>query len=82
MIKLDPNSWQDVEWWFEDEPEVFEFMRENEDKITQYALENGMTIKDGIRYLFKVRNNKRAIFLSTPSVVQMDKHEIDYNVLI
>jgi hypothetical protein len=55
MIKLDPNDWQDAEYWFEDEPEVFEFMRENEDKITQYALENGMTIRDGIRYLFKVR---------------------------
>ena len=57
-IELDPNSWQDAEWWFEDEPEVFEFMKKNEDKITQYALENGMTIKEGIDYLFKVRDKE------------------------
>lgn len=54
-IELNPNSWQDALYWFEDESEVFEFMKENENKITQYALENGMTIRDGIRYLFKVR---------------------------
>jgi hypothetical protein len=57
MIKLDPNNWQDAEYWFEDEPEVFEFMRENEDMIIKYALENGMTIRDGIRYLFKIRGS-------------------------
>lgn len=56
MIKLNPNNWQDCEWWYEDEPDVFKFMRKNEDMITQYALENGMTIRDGIRYLFKVRD--------------------------
>ena len=56
MIKLNPNSWQDAEWWFEDEPEVFEFMREHEDMIIQYALENGMNIRDGIDYLFKIRD--------------------------
>ena len=58
MIKLNPNSWQDAEYWYEDEDEeeVFEFMRENEDMVIQYALENGMIIKDGINYLFKVRS--------------------------
>jgi len=56
MIKLNPYSWQDAEWWYEDEPEVFEFMRDNEDMIVKYAMENGMTIKAGIDYLFKVRD--------------------------
>lgn len=27
-LVLDSNDWDDVEWWFEDEPEVFKFMRE------------------------------------------------------
>jgi len=40
--------------WYEDELEIFEFMRNNEDKITQYALENWMNFKDGIDYLFKI----------------------------
>jgi len=56
LIKLNPNSWQDAEYWFEDEEEVFEFMRENEDMIVRYSFENGMTIRDGIVYLFKVRD--------------------------
>ena len=56
LIKLNPNSWEDAEWWYEDEPEVFKFMRENEDKIIKYSLENDMTIRDGISYLFKVRD--------------------------
>ena len=56
MIKLDTNSWQDALYWYEDEEEVFEFMRENEDMIIKYSLENGMTIKNGIDYLFKVRD--------------------------
>jgi len=53
---LDPNDWQDAEWWYEDEPEVFGFMRKNEDIIIEYAKENGMTIKGAIDYLFKVRD--------------------------
>jgi len=56
MIKLDSYNWQDAEWWYEDEPEVFEFMRENEDMIIQYSLENGMNIRNGIEYLFKIRD--------------------------
>jgi len=56
MIKLNPNSWQDAEYWFEDESEVFEFMKNNEDMIIQYSLENGMNIRDGIEYLFKIRD--------------------------
>jgi len=55
LIKLNPYSWLDAEYWFEDEEEVFEFMRENEDMIVKYSLENGMSIKNGIDYLFKVR---------------------------
>jgi len=55
MIKLNPYSWQDALYWYEDEEEVFDFMKENEDMISQYALENGMNIRDGIIYLFKVR---------------------------
>ena len=56
MIKLDPNNWQDAELWYEDEEEIFRFMRNNEDMITKYALENGMSIKSGIEYLFKIRD--------------------------
>jgi len=56
LIKLDPNKWQDALYWYEDEPDVFKFMRENEDMIVKYSLENGMSIKDGINYLFKIRN--------------------------
>jgi len=56
MIKLNPCSWHDAEYWFEDELEVFEFMRNNENMITQYSLENCMTIRDGIRYLFNIRD--------------------------
>ena len=56
MIKLKPYSWQDAEYWFEDEEEIFEFMRKNEDMIIKYALENGMNVRDGIRYLFRVRD--------------------------
>ena len=56
VIKLDPYNWQDVLYWFEDELEIFEFMRNNEDMIVKYSLENGMTIRDGIRYLFRVRD--------------------------
>jgi len=55
MIKLNPNSWQDAEYWFEDEEEVFEFMRKNEDMIVKYSLENRMNFRDGILYLFKIR---------------------------
>ena len=61
MIKLDTNSWQDALYWYEDEEEVFEFMRENEDMITKYALENGMTIKAGIDYLFKLRDYRKEV---------------------
>ena len=59
-IGLDPNDWEDCEWWFEDEPEVFEFMRNNEDIIRFYAEKNGMTIKKAIDYLFKnkIENKK------------------------
>ena len=56
MIKINPYSWQDAEYWYEDEEEVFDFMRNNEDMIIQYSLENGMNFRDGIRYLFKVRD--------------------------
>jgi len=56
MIKLNPNSWQDAEYWFEDEEEVFEFMKANEDMIIKYSLENRMSIRDGIRYLFNIRD--------------------------
>lgn len=55
MIKLDPNSWLDAELWYEDEPEIFEFMRNNYEKINKYAKDNRMTIKDSIDYLFKNR---------------------------
>jgi len=56
MIKLNSYSWQDAEYWFEDESEVFEFMRNNEDMIIKYSLENGMNVRDGIMYLFKIRD--------------------------
>jgi len=56
MIKLNPYNWQDSEYWYEDEEEVFEFMKANEDMIIKYSLENGMTIRDGILYLFKVKD--------------------------
>jgi hypothetical protein len=52
-IVLDPNNWYDAEWWYEDEPEVFNFMQKNEDIIKEYAKEKGMTIKNTIDYLFK-----------------------------
>ena len=54
-IKLDPNDWYDALYWFEDEPEVFEFMELNEDIIKFYAIRNGMTIKNSIDYLFRNR---------------------------
>jgi len=56
MIKLNPYSWQDAEYWFEDEEDVFEFMKKNENMIIQYSFENGMTVKSGIDYLFRVRD--------------------------
>jgi len=56
LIKLNPYSWQDVEYWFEDEEEIFEFMRENEDMIVKYSLENGMNFMDSIEYLFMARD--------------------------
>ena len=58
MIKLDANSWDDCEWWYEDEPDVFEFMRENEDKIRNYALKYGLTIKQSIDICYNLRMNK------------------------
>jgi len=61
MIKLNPYNWQDAEYWFEDEPEVFEFMKNNEDMIIQYSFENGMTIRDGIKYLFKIRDLRKEV---------------------
>jgi len=56
MIKLNPYSLYDAEYWFEDEEEIFEFMRNNEDMIVKYSLENGMNFRDGIMYLFRVRD--------------------------
>lgn len=55
-IELDSNDWYDILFWFEDEPEVFNFIEENEDVIKCYALQNCMTLKDTIDYLFKVRS--------------------------
>lgn len=55
LIKLNLNSWYDALFWFEDEPEVFDFMEANEEKIKFYAEKNGMTIKGAIDYLFKNR---------------------------
>lgn len=52
MIKLDPNSWLDAEWWFEDEPDVFNFMQENKEEIIEYSIECDMTIRDAIVYLY------------------------------
>jgi len=57
MIELDPNSWLDAEWWFEDEPDVFNFMQENEVKIKEYAKKHNMTIRDAIVYLYKKGKN-------------------------
>lgn len=53
-IVLEVNDWEDCEWWYEDEPEVFKFMRANKDMIVKYSLENGMNFRDGIKYLFKI----------------------------
>lgn len=52
-LVLESNDWEDIEWWYEDEPEVFEFMREQEDIIRFYAEKNSMTIKGTIDYLFR-----------------------------
>ena len=57
-IELDPNDWYDALYWFEDEPEVFNFMEENEDIIKFYAIRNGMTIKNSIDYLFKNKSHE------------------------
>jgi len=51
-LELDPNNWDDALFWFEDEPEVLDFMVENEDIIKFYAVKNAMTIKCAIDYLF------------------------------
>lgn len=55
-IRLNPNDWDDAEWWYEDEPDVFEFMDKNENIIKFYAKENGMIIKGIIDLLFKRRS--------------------------
>jgi len=57
-IELDTNSWDDNLYWFEDEPEVFEFMRKNEDIIRFYAKKNGLSIKASIDILYNLRVNK------------------------
>lgn len=53
MIELDPNSWLDAEWWYEDEPEIIKFMQDHEFEIKQYVREHNITIKDGIDYLYE-----------------------------
>ena len=57
-IELDPNDWYDNLYWFEDEPEVFEFMEQNEDKIKQYAENYGITIKNSIDIMYNLRISK------------------------
>ena len=57
-IELDPNSWDDNLYWFEDEPEMFEFMRKNEDIIRFYAKKNGLSIKVSIDILYNLRVSK------------------------
>lgn len=56
-IKLDPNDWFDALWYYDDEPEVYDFMVENEDRIRRYARENSRTLKDSIDILFKEEGN-------------------------
>jgi len=57
-IELDPNDWEDALYWFEDEPEVFEFMRTNEDMIKEYAKKYDLTIKASIDILYNLRISK------------------------
>ena len=55
MIILNPNSWLDALWWYEDEPEVYGFMIKNDVLIIEYAKEKNITIKNAIDLLFKRR---------------------------
>jgi hypothetical protein len=57
-IDLDPNDWEDNIYWFEDEPEVFEFMEKNEEKIKLYSENNGLSIKASIDILYNLRISK------------------------
>lgn len=58
-IKLDPNDWYDALYWFEDEPDVYDFMVENEDTIKQYGRDMGRTLKDSIDILYKEMSNDK-----------------------
>lgn len=51
-IILDPNSWEDAEWWYEDNDEVYNFMMNNQQKIIQYSKESNKSIKESIDCLF------------------------------
>lgn len=60
MIELDPNNWNHVYWWEEDE-RIEEFMDENRDKIEQYAKLENVSIQDAVDILFEQNAIKQAL---------------------
>lgn len=51
-VALDPNNWSHVEWWYEDEPEIYEFIMENEELVKGFAKFENMSIREAIDILY------------------------------
>ncbi|WP_164985307.1 hypothetical protein [Ammoniphilus sp. CFH 90114] len=53
-IYLDPNCWWHLEWWYEDEQGIYDFMIKHEELIRKVAVEKGISLKESIELLAKL----------------------------
>lgn len=53
VFQIDPNDWQDVEFWYGNKPEHSRLVTFNEDYIEKVAKEKGLNLIDAVEYVWK-----------------------------
>jgi antitoxin PrlF len=54
-IMLDPNSWEDAEWYYEDEDDIYAMMQTHKDEILVLAEQQSITVKQAIDEFAKMK---------------------------
>lgn len=59
MRAIDPDSWEDCLWWFEDSPETIEVMGKQKREIVEWAEDKGKTVREGIEWFLQLEKARK-----------------------
>lgn len=59
MRSINPDSWEDCLYWFEDVPEMIDIMNKQKAEIVQWAREADKSLREGIEWFHQLEKARR-----------------------